>query len=170
MEVILKLTDNEYPLEYIDHTRKTARAILINEKWQVGFNKLHGEDMFGIREYYETAGGGFAEHETAEEAVLREVREESGYECEIIKEIGIVDDYYNLIHRHNLNYYFLCKSLSFVGRKLEKYEEGMIEKFVWMDIDQAIKEFENMNISPISRLVKNRELPILLKAKEMLGI
>ena len=35
MEVILKLVDNEYPLEYIDHTRKTARAILVNEKGKI---------------------------------------------------------------------------------------------------------------------------------------
>ena len=168
METILKLKDEEYPFDYVDHTRKTARGILMNEKGEIAFNKLSGYDIFGDRHYYETPGGGVDDGETEEAALHREIKEETGYECEIIKPIGIVDDYYNLIHRHNLNYYFLCKTSLFVGKKLEDYETTVIEKVVWMDIDTAIKEFEKMDNSPIARLVRNRELPILKKVKELI--
>ena len=168
MKTILKLKDNEFPFTYIDHTRKIARAILINEKGEVALNKLHGEDMFGSRNYYETPGGGFHKNETSKQALYREIREEAGYEIEILAPIGIVDDYYNLIHRHNKNYYYLCKTKIFLGKRLEEYESTMIEKLVWVGIDEAIKLYENMDVSPVARLVINRELPILKKAKEML--
>ena len=168
MKTILKLTDNEFAFTYIDQTRKVARAILINEKGEIALNKLHGEDKFGSRNYYETPGGGFKKYETSKQALYREIREETGYEIEIIAPIGIVDDYYNLIHRHNKNFYFLCKTKSFLGKKLEEYETSMIEKLVWVDIDTAIKLYEKMDVSPVARLVINRELPILKKAKEMI--
>lgn len=168
MKTILRLKDNEYPLEYIDHTRKTARAILMNGKGEIAFNKVSGKDIFGDRNYYETPGGGVHKNETTKKALLREVKEETGYQCEIICPIGIVDDYYNLIHRHNRNFYYLCKTTVFVGKKLDEYEKSMLEEVIWMDIDTAIEAFKNMTDSPIARLVKNRELPILMKVKELL--
>ena len=39
---------------------------------------------------------------------------------------------------------------------------------VWLPIDDAIKAYEKMNDTPIARLVRNRELPILKKVKELL--
>lgn len=168
MKTILRLKDNEYPLDYIDHTRKTARAILMNEKREIAFNKVSGKDIFGNRNYYETPGGGVHKNETTKKALFREVKEETGYQCEVICPIGIVDDYYNLIHRHNRNFYYLCKTTIFVGKKLDEYEKSMLEEVIWMDIDTAIEAFKNMTDSPIARLVKNRELPILMKVKELL--
>ena len=168
MRLLLKLQDNEYPFTYIDHTRIVARAILINDKNEVALNKLHGEDAFGSRNYYETPGGGVNKDESVIEAVHREILEETGYKASIIEEIGIVDDYYNLIHRHNINHYFLMKVESYVGKHQEEYEKSMIEKLVWSPIDEAIKTMQNMDVSPVSRLVINRELPILMKAKEII--
>ena len=130
MKTILRLKDNEYPLDYIDHDRKVARAILVNEKGQIGLIKVHGHDIFGLRDYYETPGGGFKDNETGRQAVLRELLEETGYQCEVIAPIGIVDDYYNLIHRHNLNHYYLCKAISFKGKHLDEYEKSMCENFL----------------------------------------
>ncbi len=168
MKTILHFKDNEFPYTYIDHTRKVARAILINEKGEIALNKLHGEDMFGSRNYYETPGGGFHKNETSKQAVLRELKEETGYQCEIICPIGIVDDYYNLIHRHNKNFYYLCKTVVYVGKNLDNYEKTMIEKLIWVPIDKAIALMENMDVSPVARLVMQREIPILKKAKKLL--
>ena len=170
MRLLLKLEDKEYPFTYIDHTRYVARAILINDKNQVALNKLHGEDAFGSRNYYETPGGGVNKDESITDAVKREILEETGYEASIVEEIGIVDDYYNLIHRHNINHYFLMKADNYIGKHQEEYEKSMIEKLVWMNIDEAIKTMQNMDVSPVARLVMNREIPILIKAKEMMKL
>lgn len=164
----LYLKDDQFPFTYINEDRIVCRAILINENNEIALNKLHGFDAFGSRDYYETPGGGKKDNETIEEACLRELEEETGYKGIIIEEIMIVDDYYNLIHRHNINHYFLCKTSTFVDKKLENYEKTMIEKLEWMDIDKAIETFSNMNISKVSILVKNRELPVLIKVKNMM--
>ena len=129
MKINLKLKDDQYEYTYIDHARHIARAILINENNEVCLLKLLGDDDFGHRDYVETPGGGVNVNETPSQAVIREVKEETGCESEIIDAIGIVEDYYNLIHRKNINYYFLVKVKSYGTQKLEEQEKTIIKDF-----------------------------------------
>ena len=168
MRQILHLQDDQYEYTYIDHIRVIARAVLLNEKNEVALNKLYGDDSFGHRDYYETPGGGKKVNETIRQACLRELEEETGYEVEIIKELGMVNDYYNLIHRNNKNYFFLCKTKRFIGKHLENYEKTVIQDVIWVSIDKAIELYENMGGSGVAILVRNRELPILKKVKKIL--
>ena len=168
MKTILKLEDNEYPYTYIDHVRYVCRGILLNDKNEIALMKVDGDDIFGHRDYYETPGGGKKDKESIRNACLRELEEETGYKSIIIRELGLVIDYYNLIHRNNKNYYFLCKTTEFVGKHLDEYEKSMINNVVWMDIDKAIETYEKMGGSGVAILVKNRELPILKKVKKIL--
>ena len=86
-----------------------------------------------------------------------------------LDEIGIVDDYYNIIHRHNINHYFLCKINSFGNKHLTDDE---INKWhlstIKLSLDDAIKTYKDNATNKIARLVYNREVPILLKAKEII--
>jgi 8-oxo-dGTP pyrophosphatase MutT (NUDIX family) len=168
MKIINKLIDDQYDKSTITHTRKIARAILLNEENKVCLLHVLGDDDFGHRDYYETPGGGVNENELIEEAVIREIKEETGYNSYIIQELGIVEDYYNLIHRHNVNHYYLLKTTSYEKEELEEYEKGIIDCKVWVDIDTAISLYENMNKEKLEILVKNRELPILKMVKEIL--
>ena len=83
--------------------------------------------------------------------------------------IGVVDDYYNLIHRHNINNYYLCKVTSFTEKNLTQDE---IEEFhlstLKLAFDEAVSEYEKRSSTPLGRLLKNRELPILNHAKTVL--
>lgn len=168
MKIINRLIDDQYDKSTITHTRKIARAVLINENNEVCLLHVLGDDDFGHRDYYETPGGGVNENEEIEEAVIREIKEETGYNSIIIQELGIVEDYYNLIHRHNINHYYLLKATSFEKEELEEYEKGIIDSKIWVDIDTAISLYENMNKDKLEILVKNRELPILKMVKEIL--
>lgn len=168
MKIINKLFDDQYDKSTITHTRKIARAILLNEENKVCLLHVLGDDDFGHRDYYETPGGGVNENEKIEEAVIREIKEETGYNSYIVQELGIVEDYYNLIHRHNINHYYLLKTTSYEKEELEEYEKGIIDSKVFVDIDTAISLYENMNKEKLEILVKNRELPILKMVKEIL--
>ena len=102
-------------------------------------------------------------------AIHRELKEELGAEVEVLCPIGLVSDYYNLIHRHNLNHYYLCRALSFGEKHLMPDE---VEKFhlstLRLTCDEAVQEYRRLSCTPIGRLIANRELPVLQRAKEIL--
>lgn len=164
----LYLKDEEYPFDYIDHNRYISRAVIINNDKKVAILHVVRNDIFGNYDYYELPGGGVNNNETPEEAVVREAHEETGVSAFIVDKIGVVDDYYNLIHRHNINYYFLLGINRYGHRTLEEYEKSMIIETLWISIDEAIEKFTEMPSSGVSLLVKKRELPILLEARRIM--
>lgn len=168
MKTILELIDDQYPPSKITHTRLIARGVVINDLNQVALTKILDDDKFGHRDYYELPGGGVLGDESLEQAFKREMEEELGYSVDIIAEIGEVSDYYNLIQRHNRNCYYLAKTNQYVGQRLEPKEISRIEKIVWLPIDDAISLYEKMDSLMLSGLVRRRELPILLLARQML--
>ncbi len=168
MAINLYFQDDQYPFTGTNHQREIARAIFLNEKNEVCLTKLLGDDKFGHRDYYETPGGGMKPNETPEAALFRELIEETGYESVVLEKIGDVVDYYNLIGRENHNHYYFAKATHFVGNHLEPAEVVMLEKIVWVSMDEAVRLYEKMGDSPLSTLVKRRELPILLEAKKLL--
>ena len=70
------------------------------------FVRVVRDDIFGNGAFIETAGGGVETGETPEEAIHRELKEELGASVEVLCKVGTVNDYYNQIHRHNVNHYF----------------------------------------------------------------
>lgn len=88
-------------------------------------------------DYYKFPGGGMEPGESFEDALCREVAEESGFSVcpESIREYG-------LVHRRSRgeetdlfiqdNYYYLCKISGSVGQSLDDYEadEGFTPEFV----------------------------------------
>ena len=127
------------------------------------------DDDFGKSTLIETSGGGVEQNEDLTKAVAREVQEELGIVVDIVCKIGVVSDYYNLIHRHNINNYFLCKVASFGEKHLTKDE---IECFhlstLKMTFEEAVKEYEKCSNSKLGKLIANRELPILHLAKKIM--
>ena len=161
--------DNYYPFTFISHTRVVTRGILLNEHNQVALIHVCNDDDFGHRDCYETPGGGKKKKETLRESVKREVLEETGYEVEIIKYLGFVEDYYNLIFRRNHIHYYLLRTISFKGQHLEDYEKDWFVNVSFYDIDEAIKLMENVDDDGVGHLIKQRELPILILAKEYIN-
>ena len=168
-ELYLELQDNEWPFEYTERDRAIARAICIDDDGSFYFVRVNRDDYFGKAILIETAGGGVEEGEDLGTAIRRELKEELGADTEVICKIGVVSDYYNLLHRHNINNYFLCKVLSFGEKNMTQQE---IEDFhmttLKMTYDEAVAEYEKRRETAIGRLICNRELPVLKRAKEIL--
>ena len=121
-ELLLHLQDNEWPFEYTDHDRPTARAIVFDDGGYFYFVRAVRDDDFGNCTTIETAGGGVEKGEDLLTAVKRETKEELGANVNVLCKIGVVHDYYNLIHRHNINNYYLCKVDSFGNKHLTEQE------------------------------------------------
>ena len=168
MALKISLKDDQYPFQGVNHTREVIRAIFIDEHNNVCLEYLKDNDGFGPRDYYETPGGGAKPNETHEETLFRELKEEVGYESEVISFLGEVDDYYNLIKRKNHNFYYLVRRTKKVEQHLEEDEQIRINKIIWVPIDEAIRLYEGMQNVLVGRLVKQRELPILKLAKSAL--
>ena len=168
-QIHISLTDDEWELTYTDHDRQIARAVVFDEEENFYFVRAERDDDFGKAELIETSGGGVEENENLHDAIKRELKEELGVETEIVCKLGVVDDYYNLIHRHNIHNYFLCRAMSFGQKNLMQDE---IEDFhlstLKLSFDEAVSEYKRCSSTKIGRLIKNRELPILLHAKAVL--
>jgi 8-oxo-dGTP pyrophosphatase MutT (NUDIX family) len=168
-EIKLELRDTEWPFKYIDHDRNIVRAIVIDDKENFYFVRADRDDDFGRAVTIETAGGGVEPGEDLHSAIQRELKEELGVEVDVLCKIGVVSDYYNLIHRHNINNYFLCKITAFGEKHLTKDEaERFHLSTLVLPYDEAVKEYERCLNSHLGRLIGNRELPILKKAKRII--
>ena len=88
MKLNNKLKDLEYPFLGVTHTREIVRGIVLNEDNKVAILKIERDDIFGKTHYYETPGGGVNEDEDINKAIIREIKEETGFNSEIICEIS----------------------------------------------------------------------------------
>ena len=168
-QITINLRDEEWEYNGITHDRHIARAIVFDDDGYFYFVRVDRDDDFGSAVYIETAGGGVEPNENPDVAILRELHEELGAKVEVVCKIGVVSDYYNLIKRHNINNYYLCRAISF-GQK--HMTEDEIHQFhlstLKISYEEAVAEYEKRRETPLGRIICNRELPILLRAKEIL--
>ena len=149
--------------------KNSGKELILDLKGYFYFVKAHRDDAFGKVSFIETSGGGVEPGEDPETALHRELMEELGAEVGILCRIGIVSDYYNLIHRHNINIYYLCRVKTFGERHLTADE---IAKFhlstLKLTYGEALSEYEKNRESKLGRLITERELPILKRAHDLI--
>lgn len=169
-EIELSLRDEEWPFDGVTHDRQIVRAIVLDDDGYFYFVRVDRDDDFGRAVCIETAGGGVEDGENLEIAIHRELEEELGASVEVLCKIGVVSDYYNLIHRHNINNYYLCRAVSFGDTHMTEDE---IHSFhlstLKLTYEEAVAEYERCRQTPLGRIICNRELPILKRAKEIIN-
>ncbi len=168
-EICLHLRDEEWPFTYTDHERVVARAIVVDAEGFFHFMRASRDDEFGDGTWIETSGGGVEPGEDLRAAIERELKEELGAAVEILGKLGEVHDYYNLIHRHNHNHYFLCRALSFGAPSMTPDEIEKYRLSPWkLRYEEAVAAYEGCGCTALGRVIAQRELPILHHAKKVL--
>ncbi len=168
-QIELNLLDEEWAFNGTTHDRQIARAVVFDDDGYFYFVQVDRDDDFGRAICIETAGGGVENGENPDVAIIRELQEELGATVEVVCKIGVVSDYYNLIKRHNINNYYLCRVISFGEKHMTEDE---IHQFhlstLKLTYDEAVAEYEKRRETPLGRIICNRELTILKRAKEIL--
>ena len=137
MELICKITDEDIGEEIkqteIKEIRIAARGIVMREDGKIGiFNKANKNE-------YKLPGGGIEE-----EAFKREVLEETGCEVEIIKNMGITEEYKTKNNFKQISYVFVGKVLKDTGKlhvTQKEAEEG--GKILWETPKKALELVTN---------------------------
>ena len=168
-ELNIELKDTQWPYTYTDHDRLITRAVCFDDDGFLYFNRAVRADVFGEATIIETAGGGAEAGEDLDDAVRRELKEELGVQVEIIAKIGTVSDYYNLIHRHNINHYYLCRIVSFGEKNLTRDEIDTYHlSTLKVTYEEAAAEYGRCRATRLGELIGARELPVLERAGEIL--
>lgn len=117
--------------------RKSARAIILNEHGEMATQYLN------TYTYHKLPGGGVDQGETVREALVREVQEEVGCNCEIIDEVGVVIEYRNKYRLLHISYCFVAKVVGEIGApalEAGEIEEG--QETLWMQPSEVLKKME----------------------------
>lgn len=118
--------------------RKSARVILENEAGEIAIQHLQNYH------FYKLPGGGVDPGESIEEALLREVREEVGCDCKIVRPVGITIEYrakYKLLH---ISYCYVARVTSPITTP--SFEEDEIkagQKNIWVTPDTVLELVRN---------------------------
>lgn len=162
--ILARFDDLEYVKQPITHIRHTVRVFLKTQNNKYIFMKIKGADDFGERNHLESVGGGVEDNESLNEAILREVREETGYVVSNIKSIGTIIDRYYLIGRETHSHFFVG-NVDTTNRKQTYWtdlEKFLFDEMVELSEDEVITALNNPQ-TKIGKLIYRRDLLAFMK-------
>ena len=150
--------------------REAVRAIIITNNNILLVQSNRGD--------YKFPGGGVEENESHAEGLIREIREETGYINNIVKDkVGVVierkiDEFDNNVLFQMTSHYYLCEltSQEKIKQQLDEYEYILEFTPKWVSLDDAIVQNESL----IKKIEKNswlkRETFVLKEVKKYMSL
>lgn len=136
MRIIKTITDvdigSEIPVPEKFKERKATRCVVFDKDSKIALVYAAANN------YHKLPGGGLEEGEEIENGLRRELVEEIGCEVENIRDLGIIEEYRNMIGLHQMSYCFISNVKSLGTPQLDPNEviEGYQTK--WVNIDDAL--------------------------------
>lgn len=136
--VMFRLTDADFGIdakEMNNHKlRLASRGIVIREDGKIALQNKSNKNEFKL------VGGGMENDEDPRIAFQREVLEEAGCEIEIIKELGITEEYKSLQNLKQISHIFVAKVTKDIHTlNLTEKEKSEGAKLLWVEPDEALK-------------------------------
>jgi 8-oxo-dGTP pyrophosphatase MutT (NUDIX family) len=146
--------------------REAARAIIVTNDTILLVQSNRGD--------YKFPGGGVEKNESHSEALIREVREETGYmNCVVKEKAGVVierrvDEYVNNAFFQMTSHYYYCELTNDekMSQQLDEYEFLLDFTPKWVSLDEAIKQNENLILEYEKNSWLKRELYVLKEVKK----
>jgi 8-oxo-dGTP diphosphatase len=142
LRLIKRLTDSDIlsgsPILIDSISRFSSRGVLIDNNLNVAMMYMSQLNL------YKLPGGGIEEGEGKEEAFLREIREETGFEAKILHELGYIEEHKNKNNFLQCSYCFVARALKFNDDVMLSESEmklGMEAK--WMTLEKALELMNN---------------------------
>ena len=147
--------------------RCASKALILNDNC-VLLNRCRRENG---SVYYDLPGGGQHIYETLEEVLIREVKEETGYEVRVIRFAALAEEIYTDAdvrqaypdYTHRIFHIFVAE-LSSQERKLPTEKDFEMEESVWIPIAEIpeLPELCPSRLRPVMSRVLESERPVYL--------
>ncbi|MBN1645924.1 NUDIX domain-containing protein [Candidatus Woesearchaeota archaeon] len=147
---------------------KSARAVMLNEKFEVALMYIAKYD------YYKLPGGTLKEKEDFEQALVREIKEETGCTFEMVSPVGAVIEYrkkkgQGQPGKKNISFCYIVKLKEVGEPNLDEKERKRGDTVKWMDFEKAVNLVQTQKVANYyGRFNVARESIFLQKAKEIL--
>ena len=137
MDILFKLTDKDFGIEAQEMNnsklRMAARGIVIREDGKIAIQNKTNKNEFKL------VGGGMEINEDPIIAFKREVLEEAGCEVEIIKQLGITEEYKSLKNLRQISHIFIANVIKDTHKlDLTEKEKSEGAKLLWVDPKEAL--------------------------------
>lgn len=142
MNLLFKLTDKDIGIEPKEineyKLRIAARGIVIKDGGKIALQYKSNTNEFKL------IGGGIENEEELEDAFKREVLEETGCEVEIIKKLGVTEEYISLKKAKQISHIFIAKVIKDLHiLKLTEKEKREGAQLIWETPEEALKLIKN---------------------------